>query len=85
MCGWPTSNASLTRLPVPGLCGDTVSRIEINADGRHVIVEHDAELEHVATKALALWEQTRDPRRPAQSGFVLDVAPPSCCAHNQRP
>jgi hypothetical protein len=33
-----------------------MSRIEINAGGRHVIVDHDGELEPIRAAALSLWQ-----------------------------
>lgn len=35
-----------------------MSRIEINAGGRHVIVDHDGELAHLAKTAAELWDST---------------------------
>lgn len=38
-----------------------MSRIEINAAGRHIIIDHNAELEPLQRTALALWEATAGP------------------------
>lgn len=52
-----------------------MSRIEINAGGRHVIVEHDGELslEPLRLAALGLWNDTAGPERPPgpATGFQL--------------
>lgn len=50
-----------------------MSRIEINAGGRHVIVDHDGELAHLATTATELWDHTdgaEPPRTGAGVGFT---------------
>lgn len=40
-----------------------MSRIEINAGGRHIIIEHQGgELEPMRHTALSLWEATDSPR-----------------------
>jgi len=33
-----------------------MSRVEINAGGRHIIVDHDGELEPIRQAAISLWE-----------------------------
>lgn len=38
-----------------------MSRIEIDAGGRHIIVDHDGELEPLRLAALALWNDTAGP------------------------
>jgi hypothetical protein len=49
-----------------------VSRVEINAGGRHVVVDHQGELAHLAKTATELWESTAgaEPDSPAAVGFV---------------
>ena len=49
-----------------------MSHIEINADGRHIIVDHDGELEPLRRTALELWRDTETSRSvgPA-TGFQL--------------
>lgn len=48
-----------------------MSRVEINADGRHVVVEHEStnlsDLSYLIEKAYQTWERTDD-KRPA-TGF----------------
>lgn len=46
-----------------------MSRIEINAGGRQVIVDHTGELEPLQRTALALWEATAGPE-PSQGPAV---------------
>lgn len=41
-----------------------MSRVEINAGGRHVIVDHDGELEPIRAAALGLWQATDGPQPP---------------------
>lgn len=41
-----------------------MSRIEISAGGRHIIVDHDGELAHVADTATRLWESTHGTDSP---------------------
>ena len=42
-----------------------MSRVEINAGGRHVIVEHDGgDLTYVIEKAEALWKAAQAPAHP---------------------
>lgn len=50
-----------------------MSRVEINAGGRHVIVDHETELEHITKTAQQLWEATSgaDDRPGPAIGFVL--------------
>lgn len=51
-----------------------MSRIEINAGGRHVIVDHDGELEPLRAAALALWRDTESaqPSPGPAVGFVQE-------------
>ncbi|MFE7869738.1 hypothetical protein ACFUYE_05235 [Micromonospora humida] len=50
-----------------------MSRIEINAGGRHIIVDHDGELEPLKQAALSLFAATeRVPDRPGPAtGFQI--------------
>lgn len=45
-----------------------MSRVEINADGRHVIVDHVGDLPYLIDKAMEAWKGT-DPKRPP-AGFT---------------
>lgn len=49
-----------------------MSHIEINAGGRHIIVDHDGELAHLADTARDLWDHptTADDRPGPAVGFV---------------
>jgi hypothetical protein len=50
-----------------------VSRVEINAGGRHIIVDHDGELEPLARTVRELWDHTAgaEPDKPSGAvGFV---------------
>ncbi len=50
-----------------------MSRIEVNAGGRHIIVDHDGELEPLRAAALALWRATETPERPGPAvGFTVE-------------
>lgn len=51
-----------------------MSRIEINAGGRHIIVDHDGELEPLKQTALAVWAAAEQvPDRPGPAfGFQAD-------------
>lgn len=40
-----------------------MSRIEINAGGRSIVIDHDGELEPLRQAALSLWQQTDGPDR----------------------
>ena len=70
-----------------------MSRIEINADGRHVVVDHEGELEPIRAAALALWRDTDGPEPPAGPavGFTADrrgtheVRPTSYDAYGRPP
>lgn len=35
-----------------------MSRVEINAGGRQIVVDHETELEHITKAAQQLWEAT---------------------------
>lgn len=51
-----------------------MSHIEINAGGRHIVVDHDGELAHLADTARRLWDHTDgagDRQGPA-FGFQAD-------------
>ena len=49
-----------------------MSRIEINADGRHIIVDHDGELEPLRRSALELWQAAEAKKSPGPAtGFQL--------------
>lgn len=55
-----------------------MSRVEINAGGRHIIVDHDGtDLSHVVEKAQALWTAVEVPeRKPGPAyGFQAEKAP----------
>lgn len=55
-----------------------MSRVEINAGGRHIIVDHDGtDLSHVAEKAEALWKavEVPEPRPGPAYGFQAEKAP----------
>jgi hypothetical protein len=59
-----------------------MSRVEINAGDRHVVVDHEGELAHLADTAQRLWRETEQPLRPgpavgfsAQLRYVPDVTP----------
>jgi hypothetical protein len=39
-----------------------MSRVEINAEGRHVVVDHDGELPELADTAMKLWEHAESYR-----------------------
>lgn len=49
-----------------------MSRVEIDAGGRKVVVDHDGELAHLAKTASELWEATAgvDPQPRGAVGFV---------------
>jgi hypothetical protein len=49
-----------------------MSRIEINAGGRHIIVDHDTELAHLERTARDLWDHTTgaEPDKPGAVGFT---------------
>ncbi|MEV4270572.1 hypothetical protein [Micromonospora aurantiaca (nom. illeg.)] len=50
-----------------------MSRIEIDAGGRRIVIEHDGELEPLRQTALSLWEQTDCPDRPGPAvGFQAE-------------
>lgn len=52
-----------------------MSRVEINAGGRHIIIDHDAgDLSFVVDKAEALWKTTATPEEPPGPayGFQAD-------------
>ncbi|MBM0274123.1 hypothetical protein [Micromonospora tarensis] len=53
-----------------------MSRIEINAGGRHIIVDHDGELEPLRAAALSLFEATTgpEPTAPATGFQIIDKA-----------
>ena len=40
-----------------------MSRVEINANGRQVIVDHTGDLPYLIEKALDAWKATDDPKR----------------------
>lgn len=46
-----------------------MSRIEIDAGGRKVVIDHDGELEPIQRTALALWESTAGPE-PSQGPAI---------------
>jgi hypothetical protein len=46
-----------------------VSRVEINADGRSVVVDHVGDLPYLIEQAMGAWQATDKPK--ATSGFVL--------------
>lgn len=54
-----------------------MSRIEINAGGRHIIVDHTGDLPYLAEHALDLWTKAAsDPPPPGPAvGFVAELAP----------
>jgi hypothetical protein len=55
-----------------------MSRVEINAGGRHIIVDHDGtDLGYVVDKAEQLWKnaETLDPRPGPAYGFQAEKAP----------
>ncbi|MFI2663707.1 hypothetical protein [Micromonospora carbonacea] len=57
-----------------------MSRIEINAGGRHIIVDHDGELEPLRLAALSLFEATataRDRLGPATGFQVVEQSGPA--------
>lgn len=51
-----------------------MSRVEIEAGGRRVVVDHDAELEHLVRHARELWDHTATvPDEPGPAyGFSSD-------------
>lgn len=48
-----------------------MSRVEINAGGRQIVVDHDGELAHLADTARQLWDHTHgaDDRHGPAIGF----------------
>lgn len=60
-----------------------MSRIEINAGGRQIIIDHNGELEPLRAAALALWRDTDSPEPSpgpavgfsAQARHTADVRP----------
>jgi hypothetical protein len=46
-----------------------MSRVEINADGRQVIVDHVGDLPYLIEKAMEAWKATEAPPKPPR-GFV---------------
>lgn len=54
-----------------------MSRIEINADGRHIVVDHDSDLDTIKSAALDLWNATNTPRGTPSTavGFNTQLAP----------
>jgi hypothetical protein len=54
-----------------------MSRIEIDADGRKIVIEHDGELEPLRRAALGLWSDTQKPERlgPATGFQQTQVRP----------
>ncbi len=70
-----------------------MSRIEVNAGGRHIIVDHAGELEPLRAAALALWQATEaPPQSPGPAiGFVSqarhtpDVRPTSPDGYGRPP
>ncbi len=53
-----------------------MAKVEINADGRAITVEHDAELAVITDAAFDLWKQTEAPSRtgPGSAGFQMERA-----------
>lgn len=52
-----------------------MSRIEINAGGRQVIIDHEGELEPIARTAFDLWTKAEGPEPrvgPASAGFQME-------------
>lgn len=54
-----------------------MSRIEIEAGGRRITINHDGELAHLADTAHNLWQKTNGPEPSAGPaiGFVAEKAP----------
>lgn len=52
-----------------------MSRVEIDAGGRKVVIDHDGELAHLATTASELWESTAgvDPQPRGAVGFATGM------------
>lgn len=50
-----------------------MSRVEINANGRHIIVEHDTELAYLAKTADELWRGTASPSEKLGSPVGFSV------------
>ena len=61
-----------------------MSRIEINAGGRHIIVDHDGgDLAYVVEKAEKLWQAVESPEKPPGPAYgfqaerrYTDAVPP---------
>lgn len=50
-----------------------MSRVEINADGRHVVVDHVGDLPYLMEKALDTWKATE--KAKLTRGFVQGTQP----------
>lgn len=67
-----------------------MSKVEIDAGGRRVTVEHEGELAHLAETAQRLWQDTHAPER-LSAGFGLhghtrwEPAPVAGGAYSGRP
>jgi hypothetical protein len=46
-----------------------VSRVEIEAGGRRIVIDHDTELEHVKAAARELWDHTATTPTPAGPAY----------------
>lgn len=52
-----------------------MSRVEINANGRSVVIDHTGDLPYLAEQALKLWEQIEAPENPGPAyGFQAERA-----------
>jgi hypothetical protein len=63
-----------------------MSRIEINADGRHVIVDHDgADLAYVIDKAETLWRAAETPQKSPGPAYGFQAERDRQWDHDRQP